>query len=84
MGRGYEGEVGLMKHDVSRDHNAISGKIKVAIPFVVQGIADENTSGGMRSKLIQGCHGQFGVAGTSKDLEMLVGRRCVVEGGVRT
>jgi ABC-type uncharacterized transport system ATPase subunit len=30
-----------------------------------------------------GCHGQVGVAGTTKNLEMVVGRRCVVEGGVR-
>jgi hypothetical protein len=52
MGRGYEGEAGLIKHDMSGDHDVISGKIEAVIPFVVRGIADENTSGGTRSKLM--------------------------------
>jgi hypothetical protein len=66
------------------DNDAISGNIKVAVPFVVRGIVNENTPGETRSKLIHGCRGQVGVACTPKDPEMLVGRRCVVEGGVRT
>jgi hypothetical protein len=53
------------------------------IPFVVRGIADENTPGGTRSKLMRGCRGQVGVAGTPKDPKMLVGRRFVIEGSVR-
>jgi hypothetical protein len=57
MGRGCEGEVGLLKNDVSGDHDMIGGKVNAAIPFVVQGIADKNTPGGTRSKLMQGCHG---------------------------
>jgi hypothetical protein len=67
---------------VSGDHATISGNIKAVISFVVQGIVDEDTPGGMRGKLLQSYHGQVGVAGTPKDLEMLVGRRCVVEGDV--
>jgi hypothetical protein len=51
---------------------------------VVQGIADENTPGGMKSKLIRSCREQVGVAGTPKDLEMPVGRLCIVEDGVKT
>jgi hypothetical protein len=82
MGRGYEGEAGLIKHDMSGDHDVISGKIEAVIPFVVRGIADENTSGGTRSKLMRSYCGYVGIAGTPKDSEMLVGRRCVVEGGV--
>jgi hypothetical protein len=64
---------------MSGDHDVISEKIKAVILFVVWGLADENTTGGMRSKLMQGCHGQVGVAGTPKDPKLLVGRRCVVE-----
>jgi hypothetical protein len=52
--------------------------MKEAIPFVIPGIADEDTLCGMESKLMWGCHGQVGVAGTPKDLKMLIGRRCVV------
>jgi hypothetical protein len=65
------------------DHDTISGKINATIPFVVQGIDGEDTPGGTRSKLMRGYHGQIGVADTPKDLKMLVGRQCVVEGGVR-
>jgi hypothetical protein len=52
----------------------VSGKISVAIPFVVRGIADEDTPGGMRSKLMRAYRGQIGVADTPKDSKMLVGR----------
>jgi hypothetical protein len=34
----------------------VNGKIKAAIPFVVRGISDEDTLGGMKSKLMLGCH----------------------------
>jgi hypothetical protein len=70
------------KNDVSGDHDVVSGKIKAAILFVVRAIANKDTPGGTRSKIMRGYHGQVGVAGTPKDLEMLIGRRCVVEGGV--
>jgi hypothetical protein len=33
---------------------------------------------------MRGCRGQVRVVGTPKDPEMLVGRRSVIEGGVRT
>jgi hypothetical protein len=72
------------KNDVSGDHNVISAKIKVAIPFVVRGIADEDTLGGTRSKLMRGCRRQLGVASTPKDPKMLISRQCIVEGGVKT
>jgi hypothetical protein len=68
---------------MSGDHDAVSGKIKVVVPFVVRGIADEDTPGGTRSKLMWGYRGQVGIAGTPKDPEMLIGKWCVVEGGVR-
>jgi hypothetical protein len=51
---------------------------------VVWGIVDEDASSGMRSKLMRGCCRQVGVIGTFKDLKILLGRRCVVEGDVRT
>jgi hypothetical protein len=53
---------------VSGYHDAVSGRIKAVIPFVVRGIADEETPSGTRSKLMRGYHGQVGVAGTPKDL----------------
>jgi hypothetical protein len=71
------------KNDVLRDHNAVSGNIKTVIPFVVKGIADKDTPGATRSKLMRDCRGQVGVAGTLKDPEIVVGMQCVVEGGVR-
>jgi hypothetical protein len=56
MRRDYEGEACLIKNDMSGDHDVIGRKVKAAIPFVIQGIANENTPGGMRSKLMRGCH----------------------------
>jgi hypothetical protein len=66
--------VGLIKNNMLGDHDAVSGKIKSEIPFVVLGIADEDTTSGTKSKLMWGCHRQVEVAGTPKDPEMLIGR----------
>jgi hypothetical protein len=33
---------------VSGDHDVVGGKIKAVMPFVIRGIADEGTSGGMQ------------------------------------
>jgi hypothetical protein len=68
---------------VSGDHNVVSEKIKAVIPFVVWGLADEDAPGGTRSSLCGAIANRLGVAGTPKDPKMLVGRRCVIEGGVR-
>jgi hypothetical protein len=68
---------------MSRNHDEVSGKIKAVLPFTIQGIADGDTPGGIRSKLMQGYRGQFGVAVTPKEPKMLVGRQCVVESSVR-
>jgi hypothetical protein len=57
VGEAAKGKQPSSKNNVSGDHSAVSGKIKAVIPFVIQGIVDEDTSGGTRSKLMQGCCG---------------------------
>jgi hypothetical protein len=61
----------------------VSRKIKALICFVIWGIVNEDTPGRTRSKLMQGCCAQVGIAATPNDLKMLVGRHCVVDGNVR-
>jgi hypothetical protein len=63
---------------MSRDHDAVDGEIKAVICFVIQVIADEDTSCGMRSNLMWGYHRKVGVASKPKDPKVLIGRRCVV------
>jgi hypothetical protein len=69
MGRSYEGEADLIKNNMSGDHDAISRKIKATIPFVLLVIADEDTSGRMRSKLMQGYREQVGGSRHTQRLE---------------
>jgi hypothetical protein len=78
MGWGCKGEPSLIKNDVSGDLDAISGKIKAPIPFVVRGIADEDTPARMRNKLMRAYRKQVGESGRPKNPELLIGRRCVV------
>jgi hypothetical protein len=61
-----------------RDHDAVGGEIKEAIPFMIREIFDEDRPCGMGSKLMWGCSGKVGVASTPKDPKMLIDRRCVV------
>jgi hypothetical protein len=83
MGRGCKGESCLIKDDISGGHDTISGKSKAAIPFVVRGIADEDTPIGMRIKPMWGYRRHVGIAGILKDPDMFIGRRCIVENSVR-
>jgi hypothetical protein len=53
-----KGEASLIKYDLSRDHDAVGGEIKVAIPFMIWGIADEDTPCGTGSKLMWGYRGK--------------------------
>jgi hypothetical protein len=46
MRRGREGEICLIKNNVSRDDDVVGGEIKTPITFVVNGVSEENTSNG--------------------------------------
>jgi hypothetical protein len=48
MGQGREGDICLIKNNVSRDDNVVGGEMKALVTFVVSGVSEENTSGGPR------------------------------------
>jgi hypothetical protein len=48
MGQGREGDICLIKNNVSRDDNVVGGEMKTLVTFVVSGVSEENTSGGPR------------------------------------
>jgi hypothetical protein len=63
---------------VSGDRVTVGGKIKAAISFVIQGIADEEISCGIGSKLMWRYRRKVRVVSTPKDSKMLVGTQCVM------
>jgi hypothetical protein len=54
MGRGKEGEICLIKNNVSRDDDVVGGEIKTPVTFVVSGVSKENTFGGPRWQFVGG------------------------------
>jgi len=72
----------LIKDDVSRDENLISGEIQTPITFVVGGISKEHTKGGARRELVGSSSREVRVVGASEDPMVIVGGRLPEEGEV--
>ena len=72
----------LIKDDVSRDENSISGEIQAPITFVIGGIAEEHTKGGARRELVGSSSREVRVADASEDPKVIVGRGFPEEGEV--
>jgi hypothetical protein len=62
-----------------RGDHAIRDRIIAAIALGVSRIADEHTRKGARGKLMRSSGGCIGVAATTKDAEVVVGRWCAEE-----
>jgi hypothetical protein len=84
MGRGSEREASLIKNHVSRDDQAVCGKIKATIAFVFGRVAKEDTPGGPGTELIGSGGGGVRITRTARNPEVLVGRWRAKEGHVRT
>jgi hypothetical protein len=63
---------------------AVCREIKVAIAFVVSGVAQEDTPGGSWGELMWRSGSRVRVACTTKDAQMLIGGRRTEQGKMRT
>jgi hypothetical protein len=57
---------------MSRDDQAVCGEIKTMVAFVIGGVAEEDTSGRARSKLMRRGSSSVRVTHTTKNSEMLI------------
>jgi hypothetical protein len=69
---------------VTRDDDAVGGKVQTAIPLVVRGVAKEEAVGGARRKLMRGSSGIVRVAGTVEHTKVVVGGGYAVQGEVES
>jgi hypothetical protein len=84
MGRGREGEICLIKNNVSRDDDVVGGKIKTPIDFVMSGVSEKNTSSGLGCQFVSGFGGEIGIVGATKHAQVLIGGDDSMEGDVWT
>jgi hypothetical protein len=82
MGRGRDGEICLIKNNVSRDDDVVGGEIKTPVTFVVSGVSEENTSGEPRCQFVGGFDGEIRIAGTTKHTQVLIRGGDSIEGEV--
>jgi hypothetical protein len=73
MGRGREGEICLIKNNMSRDDDIVGGEIKTPVTFMVSGVSEENTSGGPRCQFMGDFGGEIRIAGTTENAQVLIG-----------
>jgi hypothetical protein len=69
---------------MSGDDQTVCREIKAAIAFVVDRVAQEDTSGGVWGELMWHSGSRVRVAHTTKDAQMLVGGRGTKQGKMRT
>jgi hypothetical protein len=81
---GGEGEVRLVKHNMSGDKNPMSGEIVAAVPLMVRGVTKEHTTCGVRSELMRSSGSKIRVASAPEDTKVSVSGRGTEESVVRS
>jgi hypothetical protein len=69
---------------MSRDDDVVGGEIKTPVTFVVSGVSEKNTSGGLRCQFVSGISREIRIAGTTKHAQVLIGGGNSMEGEVWT
>jgi hypothetical protein len=72
----------FVEDDVTRDDDAMGRELEAAIPLVVRGVAKEEAASGAWRQLVSGSSRRVGIAGTTKDAEVGVGRGSAVQGEI--
>jgi hypothetical protein len=57
---------------VSRDDDVIGGEIKTQVTFVVSGLSEKNTSGGLGCQFVGIFGGEISIAGTTEQTQVLI------------
>jgi hypothetical protein len=68
---------------VTRDADTIGGNIKAHVTLVIRRVADNSAKSGVRGKFVGSGGSEVGVAGASKNLKDVIGRKSAVEGRER-
>jgi hypothetical protein len=82
MERRREGEICLIKNNMSRDDDVVIGEIKTPVTFVVSGVSKENIYGAPRCQFVGGFGGEIRIAGTTEHVQVLIGGGNSMEGEV--
>jgi hypothetical protein len=57
---------------VSEDDDGVGGEIKTSVAFVINVISEENTPGGHGCQFVSGFHGEIGIVGAIKHVQVLI------------
>jgi hypothetical protein len=67
---------------MSRDDDVVCGEIKTSVTFMVSGVFEKNTSGGLRCQFMSGFGEEIRIAGTTEHAQVLIGGDDSMEGEV--
>jgi hypothetical protein len=74
----------LIKNNMSRDDDVVSGEIGTPIAFMIGGVSEENTYGEPRYQFVSGFSGEIGIAGATEHVQVLTGGGDSMKGEVWT
>jgi hypothetical protein len=57
---------------VSEDDDGVGGEIKTSVAFVINVISEENTPDGHGCQFVSGFHGEIGIVGAIKHVQVLI------------
>jgi hypothetical protein len=69
---------------MTRDDDSIGGRVKTSVSLMVSRVADEDAKSRTRCKFVGSSGREIGVTLTTKNAEMIVGRRTTKKGRVRS
>jgi hypothetical protein len=73
MGQDREGEICLIKNNMSEDDDVVGGEIKTPAAFVIGGVSKEKTYDGLGCQFVSGFGEDIGIAGTTEHAQLLIG-----------
>lgn len=77
-GGASKGKYILVENDMAKNDDALGEEVKAAVPFVVRGVTEENTVRRARRQLVGSSGRGIGIAGTTKDANVVIGGGNVV------
>jgi hypothetical protein len=84
MGRDNEGEICLIKNNMSEDGDVIGGEMETLIAFVIGSVSGEGTSGGPGCQFMRCLGGEVVIAGATEHPQVLIGGGDTMESVIGT
>jgi hypothetical protein len=84
MGWDREGDICLIKNNISREDDVVVGEIETLVAIMISGVSEENIFGGLRCQFVSGFGREIGIVDATEHAQVLIGGGDSIQGKVWT